>query len=105
MFGPNWLCKDCGSKFSAPLPMVRCPTCGGKRMVRLNPLTKQEMENIRVMANQQYAIAMRYSNRPTMSEFYRGRAVGMGKIAKQFNPKEGVMARCPICNSPLRMIG
>jgi hypothetical protein len=55
-----------------------------------NPLTRQEREQVKYLANKNYAISRHYSSEPLRSEFYRGRSVGMGKIAQQFNPKVNV---------------
>jgi len=54
--------------------------------LRFNPLTKKEKDEIKGWANVQYGISQRYQDDPTRSAFWRGRAVGMGKVAKVYNP-------------------
>jgi len=54
--------------------------------IKGNPLTKSEKDQIKKLANVQYDISRRYSYDPIKSSFYYGRSVGMGKIAKVYNP-------------------
>ena len=51
-----------------------------------NPLTSSEKQDIKEWANTQYKIARRHKDEPAKSEFYRGRSVGMGKVAQVYNP-------------------
>ena len=52
-----------------------------------NPLTATEKQSLKDWGNIQHAISARYrSVDPVRSEFYHGRSVAAGKIAKQFNP-------------------
>ena len=55
----------------------------------MNPLTAGEKKKIKDWANLQYAISRKHGDKPVKSSFYRGRSVGAGKIAKQYNPFYG----------------
>ena len=50
----------------------------------MNPLTVSEKKKIKDWANLQHLISRKYTG--AKSEFYRGRSVGAGKIARQYNP-------------------
>jgi len=85
-----------------------------------NPLTTEEKSNIRRLANRDYAIS-RSKKDTGQAEFYRGRAVGMGKVAQLFNPvrrknmrrseitkaawrrrkRAGGKATCAFCHKPI----
>ena len=56
-------------------------------MTKLNPLTKTEKAEIKDLANVQYAISKHYDYDPIRSAFWKGRSVGMGKIAQKYNPR------------------
>jgi len=92
------ICRECGHKFTKVISprtyRVECPKCGSYDteidyyiIKRRNPLTKTEKEQIKKLANVQYDISRRYSYDPVKSSFYHGRSVGMGKIAKVYNPQ------------------
>jgi hypothetical protein len=52
-----------------------------------NPLTLKEKQQLKDWGNMQFAISKKYANNDLVrSEFYHGRSVAAGKIAKQFNP-------------------
>lgn len=67
--------------------------------LKKNPLTKSEKEEIKGMANTQFGISQRYQDiDPVRSSFYKGRSVGMGKIARSYNPlKKFCCSRCGRC--------
>jgi hypothetical protein len=51
-----------------------------------NPLTTSEKDDLYKWGRKQFAISQHYVEDPPRAEFYWGRAVAAGKIAKMFNP-------------------
>lgn len=68
-----------------------------------NPLTAKEKREIVNLANTQFAISRKYSDQPVRSSFWYGRSVGMGKIAKMFNPAQNPLM-CPKCRETVAKV-
>lgn len=88
-----WKCAYCGTPIMGSRMPETCPVChypfiDAWKYVGKNPLTLKEREQLKNWGNMQFAISRKYSNTdPVRAEFYHGRSVAAGKIAKQFNPK------------------
>lgn len=64
------------------------------KTLKFNPLTPDEKSDLYAWGKKQYAISRHYQDDPVRSEFYWGRAVAAGKVAKMFgNP----IVKCPSC--------
>ena len=81
---PQWIFKRGGVRSCAHIRIVMTEY----RHLLKNPLTKKEKDEIKGWANVQYAISQRYQDDPARSAFWKGRAVGMGKVVKAYNPRD-----------------
>jgi len=79
---------EVGTKVRNPYAYYAVDKRGRWRLVvkKKNPLTEREKAEIKHWANIQYGISTKYQDTPLRSAFWRGRAVGMGKVAKAYNP-------------------
>jgi len=90
-------CPQCGYHYyiiGCRYEFESCPICGYGAdfkdfLLRTNPLTAKEKSDLKNWGNMQYAISRKYVNSdPVRAEFYHGRSVAAGKVAKMFNPSK-----------------